>query len=144
MHSTLPDPDRQPEFYASVPAKRLMAWLIDVVLVGILTFVICMMTFGLLLLVFPIVFVAVDFTYRWMCLSLSSATLGMRLMVVEIRNGAGQRLSSSEAAAHTFFYMLCAAFVLPWILSVLMMVFGPRRQGLHDVLLGTGAMNRPG
>lgn len=144
MHTTLPDPIHQSEFYSGLPAKRLFAWLIDVILVGLLTFLIGAMTFGLLWFLWPIVFVAIDFTYRWLTLSTGSATLGMRVMAVQIRNGFGEKLSSGEAALHTLVFMVCAGFALPQIASILMMLFGPSHKGLHDVILGTAAINRPG
>lgn len=142
--NTLPDPDRQAEFYTSIPAKRLFAWIADVILVTILTFLVGVFTLGIGWLLFPIFYAVIDFTYRWLTLRSGSATLGMRLMSVEIRNGAGQRLDSGEAALHTLAYMVCAAFALPQLISILMIAIGPRKQGLHDLFLGTAAINRPG
>ncbi len=143
MTSTLPDPDRQSEFYRSIPAKRLLAWLVDVILVTLATFLVGIFTLGIGWLLFPIFYIAIDFTYRWLTISAGSATLGMRLMAIEIRNWSGQRLDGSEAALHTLVYMVCAAFALPQLISVLMIAFGGRGQGLHDLLLGTAAINRP-
>lgn len=144
MTSTLPDPDRQTEFYTSIPAKRFFAWIADVILVSLTTFLVGVFTLGIGWLLFPLFYLAIDFTYRWLTLKTGSATLGMRLMAIEIRNWSGQRLESQEAALHTLAYMVCAGFALPQFISILMIVFGPRKQGLHDILLGTAAINRPG
>ena len=141
---SLPDPDRQAEFYASVPAKRLLAWVIDIFLVGMTTFLLGVFTLGIAWLLFPIFYIAIDFIYRWLSLGNGSATLGMRLMAIEIRNRSGARLDRGEAAIHTLAFMVCAGFALPQLISVLLMAFGPRGQGLHDLLLGTAAINRPG
>lgn len=144
MTSTLPDPDRQTEFYNSIPGKRFFAWIADVILVTLTTILVGLFTLGIGWLLFPLFYIAIDFTYRWMTLRSGSATLGMRLMAIEIRNWAGQRLDSGEAAMHTLAYMVCAAFALPQLISIAMIVFGPRKQGLHDLFLGTAAINRPG
>ena len=142
--STLPDPVRQTEFYTSIPAKRFFAWIVDVILVSLATFLVGILTLGIGWLLFPLFYAVIDFTYRWFSLSSGSATLGMRLMAVEIRNWSGERLSSGEAAMHTLAYLVCLAVPLLQLLSVLMIALGPRRQGLHDILLGTAAINRPG
>jgi len=144
MSNALPDPDRQAEFYSSIPAKRLFAWMIDVLLVGMTTFLLGIFTLGIAWLLFPLFYLVIDFTYRWMTISAGSATLGMRLMAIELRNWSGQRLDRQEAALHTGAFLVCAAFALPQFISMLMMAFGPRRQGLHDLFLGTAAINRPG
>ena len=44
--------------------------------------------------------------------------------------------------AHTLFYTLSVAFVFPQVISVLMMVLGPRGQGLSDLVLGAVMVNR--
>jgi len=44
---------------------------------------------------------------------------------------------------HTFLFMLAFGFVLPQTISALMMILGARKQGLHDLFLGTVAINRP-
>lgn len=142
--STLPDPIHQSEFYSGIAAKRLFAWIIDVILVALLTFLVGVLTLGIGLFFFAVFFVAIDFTYRWLTLSAGSATLGMRMMAVEIRNGFGQRLNAGEAALHTLGFMISAAFFLPQMVSIAMMLFGPAHKGLHDVILGTAAINRPG
>ena len=142
--STLPDPDRQAEFYTSVPGKRLVAWLVDAFLVSVVTALIGILTLGIAWLFFPLFYAVIDFVYRWFTLASGSATLGMQLMAVEIRNWSGERLSSGEAALHTLAFLVCLAVPLLQLISIVLIAFGPRRQGLHDLLLGTTAINRPG
>lgn len=142
--SSLPDPIHQSEFYSGIPAKRLFAWIIDVILVTLLTFLIGVLTLGIGLLFFVVFYVVIDFLYRWFTMSAGSATLGMRMMAIEIRNGFGERLNAGEAALHTLGFMISAGFFLPQMASIAMMLFGPAHKGLHDVILGTAAINRPG
>ena len=54
----------------------------------------------------------------------------------------GYPLSGAMGFAHTLFYMISVAFVVPQIVSVLMMVMGKRGQGLSDVVLGAVLVNR--
>ncbi|MEM9319099.1 MAG: RDD family protein [Pseudomonadota bacterium] len=140
----LPDPETQTEFYHGVAFKRLLAWCVDTVLTLLATFLVGLFTFGLGWLFFPVFFFVINAIYRWVSLSSGSATLGMRLMAIEIRNAQGARLDSNEAALHTLGFLICSAFALPQLISAAMMAFGTRGQGLHDLFLGTTAINRPG
>ena len=63
--SGLPDPDYHAEFYADVPSKRLMAWVIDTILIAAVVFLISLTGFLLPLIIFPILFAIVGFLYRW-------------------------------------------------------------------------------
>lgn len=143
MSPALPDPDFDAEFYQGVPAKRLFAWVIDVVLVTLTTFLLGVVTLSLLWWVWPLVYLTVDFFYRAGSLATGSATLGMRLMSIELRGAHGGRLSTPEAVVHTLSYMVATAFVILQVISVAMMAFGARHQGLHDLVIGSAAINRP-
>ncbi|MEM9754684.1 MAG: RDD family protein [Pseudomonadota bacterium] len=144
MVQTLPDPETQAEFYAGVQLKRLLAWLVDAALIsaGVLAF--GLLTFGLGLLLFPLLSLAANFAYRALTLARFSATPGMWLMAIEIRNAQGQRLSGQEAVLHTVLHLACFALLLPQIASCVMVALRPRHDGLHDLPLGTTAINRPG
>lgn len=144
MSQRLPDPIRQPEFYASVPAKRLIAWIADVLAIFLITLALGVVTFTLAWFLFPLFYLATAFFYRWLSLAYGSATPGMRLMAIEIRDGAGQRLDQQTALLHTLGHLVSMAFALPMLISALMMALGPKGQGLHDLVLGTTAINRPG
>jgi uncharacterized RDD family membrane protein YckC len=87
-------------------------------------------------------YLVINFLYRWIGLARHSATLGMRVMGVEFRDMQGLRLSGGQAFAHTLFYALSVAFVLPQVISVLLIVFTARGQGLSDHVLGTVLINR--
>lgn len=143
MSNGLPDPQYDHAFYDGVPAKRLFAWVVDVILVTMLTFLLGLLTFSLLWWVWPLVFLSVDFLYRAGTIARGSATLGMRLMNVELRGPTGARLSQGEAVLHSLAYLVAMSMVLLQIISVLMMAMGARHQGLHDMLIGSAAINRP-
>ncbi|MBF9032153.1 RDD family protein [Rhodobacterales bacterium HKCCE3408] len=144
MTRTLPDPIHQAEFYSGVPFKRLLAWLFDTIVVIAITLILGLLTIGLLWLFFVPTLFVISFFYRWIGLTNRSATPGMRLMAIEIRNGAGLRLDSQEAMLHTLGYLVSSAIFPLQLVSVLMMATGARGQGLTDMILGTAAINRPG
>ena len=141
--AALPDPTFQPEFYAGTTTKRLIAWVVDTLLVLVLSTVFALMTFGIGFFVFPLVFLTVSVVYRIGTMAAGSATWGMRFAGVEIRNARGARLDGGEAALHTVLYLISVAFFLPQIASWALMLFGGKGQGLHDIVMGTAAINRP-
>ncbi|WP_424986207.1 RDD family protein [Microbulbifer sp. S227A] len=138
----LPDPDRQPEFYSSVPLKRLMAWVIDTILVMLL----CMA--GVLLTAFVGAFflgfmwIILSFCYRVVTIANGSATWGMRFVGIELRKADGNRFDMPMALAHTAGYTISITLPILQIISIVMMLTGARGQGLTDAFLGTVALNR--
>lgn len=144
MTSALPDPDRQAVFYDGIPAKRLFAWVVDVALIFIVMLLLGLLTLTLAWFLWPLFWIATSFLYRSLSIGTGSATLGMRLMNIELRNAQGHRLSGTEAMMHTAGYLICASFFLPQVLSLAMIALGQRHQSLPDTILGTAAINRPG
>ena len=140
--SALPDPDLHPAFYAGVPLKRALAWLVDVTLVAILCVLILPFTAFTGLFFFPVLMLTVGFLYRWITIANHSATWGMRLFAIEFRDADGQRFSSGTAFAHTAGYTISVVTAPLQLVSMGLMVFTARGQGLSDHLLGTTAVNR--
>ena len=62
--SHLPDPVRHQDFYAGVTVKRGRAWVIDSVLVAMLTALIVPFTAFTALLFLPLLYLTVGFVYR--------------------------------------------------------------------------------
>lgn len=143
MSHALPDPEHDHVFYDGVPAKRLFAWIVDVIVVTASTFVLGLLSLTLLWWVWPLAYLTIDFLYRTLSIASGSATLGMRLMNIELRGSGGARLTRAEAVLHTLCYMVAAGFVILQLISVVMIALGPRHQGLHDLLIGSAAINRP-
>lgn len=143
MFSTAyPDPVQQSRFYADVPVKRALAWLFDTMLIGFLVALLIPLTGFLALFFLGGLYVVVSFLYRWMGLASHSGTLGMRLMGLEFRDARGYRLGTAASFAHTLFYALSVAFVLPQIISVLLICLTSRGQSLSDLVLGVVLVNR--
>ncbi|WP_372605531.1 RDD family protein, partial [Actibacterium sp.] len=138
----LPDPDLHAEFYADVPTKRLIAFVVDTVLIVLLSLLVLPFTAFTGIFFFPVLMMLVGFVYRVATLAGGSATLGMRLSAIEMRDARGQRLGLFLAFWHTVLFSVFFASMLLQAASILMMLTGARAQGLHDLLLGTAAVNR--
>jgi uncharacterized RDD family membrane protein YckC len=138
----LPDPERQPEFYADVPVKRLLAWIVDIVLVAVLCLLALPFTAFTGIFFFPFLMLVVGLIYRTLTIAGGSATWGMRLMSIELRDRRGERLDFGQALLHTLGYSVSLAFPLLQAISIVLMLTGERRQGLTDLVLGTVMLNR--
>ncbi|MDQ1848227.1 RDD family protein [Gemmobacter fulvus] len=139
----LPDPDRQAEFYAGVPTKRALAWVVDTILIALITAVIVPFTVFTALFFLPLLYLLISFTYRVLTLAGGSATPGMRLMNVVMLTRNGERFDLATAFLHTLGYTLSIGTLLVQILSGFLMLTSARGQGLTDHILGTVAINRP-
>jgi uncharacterized RDD family membrane protein YckC len=141
-YSGLPDPEVQPEIYANIPAKRLIAWLVDMAVIGGLTVLVIPLTAFTGLFFIPALYLVLGFVYRVVTIANGSATLGMRLLAIEFRRSTGERFDGLYALLHTAGYTVSLAMPLLQVFSVALMVSTPRAQGLTDHILATAAVNR--
>ena len=138
----LPDPMTQPQFYRDVAAKRFFAWVIDTVLVGLISLLIVPFTAFVALFFFIGLMAIVGFMYRVVTLATGSATWGMRMMALEIRGPDGAQLDLGQAFLHTIGYTVSWAVAPLQLISVVLMMTSNRGQGLTDYVMGTAALNR--
>lgn len=138
----LPHPDHQPEFYDGVPLKRLIAWLVDTAVIAALSLIGLIFTAFTAIFFFALFYLIVGFVYRTATIAAGSATWGMRLAGIELRDAGGRPLDGGLALAHTLGYSVSIAFPVLQAISVLMMLLGARGQGLTDAVLGTVMLNR--
>jgi uncharacterized RDD family membrane protein YckC len=141
-HSHLPDPKTQPEFYESVVTKRLLAWVLDISMIACIIVPIFFFTLGLAFLIAAPLWLVISFLYRWATLSNRSATLGMRVMSIELRSARGQRLDGGTAFIHTLGYFLSSGMFLVQLVSIACMLASRRGQSLTDLALGTVMLNQ--
>ncbi|MCX7559969.1 RDD family protein [Sulfitobacter sp. F26204] len=137
-----PDPDILPQFYQGVPSKRLFAWVVDTVLVVAICLIIVPFTAFTGLFFFPLLMLVVGFIYRVATLASGSATWGMRLLSVELRQADDHPLEGTTALLHTLGYTISLAMPFLQLISIILMLTSARRQGLTDMILGTVALNR--
>lgn len=139
----LPNPEIDPQFYDAVPLKRLLAWLIDVVIVTAFVLAVVFLTFGFGIFAFPFIWLVTNFAYRVLTIASRSATWGMQFAGIELRNARGNRFDIAEAATHTVLYYLLNMAMIGQVISAGMMLLTDKGQGFHDYVLGTTAINRP-
>jgi len=144
LHDTwaLPDPETQPEFYADVPTKRLVAFVADTVVIVLLSLLVVPFTAFSGLFFFPFLMVVIGFAYRVVTIARGSATWGMRLVAIELRAADGRRFDLGLAFAHTLGLTISFALPLLQVASIVLMLTRPRGEGLSDLVLGTVALNR--
>jgi uncharacterized RDD family membrane protein YckC len=144
------DPRANPELFEGVLARRCMAFLIDLVIlavpvlfVAIFIFIFGLLTLGLgwaLYAVFYPAMVIWAVVYYGMTFgSAASATVGMRVMDIEMRTWYGAPAYFVLGAVHAVVYWLTVSFLTPFILLVAF--FNDRRRLLHDMLVGTVVIN---
>ncbi|AFO87898.1 RDD family protein [Phaeobacter inhibens] len=140
--TALPDPDYQADFYQFVASKRLFAWLMDSVLITLLASVAVVFTAFTGLFIWPLLYLVIGFIYRAVTIAAGSATWGMLIAGIELRDLSGRKLDGQGALLHTAGYSISMAFPVLQIISILMMLMSARGQGLTDAVLGTVMLNR--
>lgn len=144
------DPATQPELFEGVLARRIVAFLIDFIVIAIPIVLAAMFIFA-----FGIVTLGLGFALYWLLppatviwaicyfgLTLggeSSATIGMRAMDLEMRTWYGARSYFVLGAVHAIVFWFSVSALTPFVLLVAF--FNERRRLLHDILLGTVVIN---
>ncbi len=148
MNDMLPDPETAPELFEGVLTRRVLAFCIDVIiLAGIMAIAASVaviggiFTLGLGLLATPLILLFSIVLYYGATLGSSRrATVGMQLMDIVLTPTHGLPLDGWRAFAHPLVYWLTCWVLPPFSLAVAL--FTPRRQLLHDLLLGTLMVRR--
>ena len=141
------NPDTHPELFESVLSKRIVAFIIDAILIvllmvpaALMILILGVLTLGIAWLLFPLLFAIVALGYCALTLGgRASATPGMRVVGVEMRTWNGQGMFPLLAVMHALIFWFSCGILTPLVLLV--GLFTPRRQLLHDLLLGVVALN---
>ena len=144
------DPVANPELFEGVVARRVVAFLIDflilsipVVFMSMFIFVIGIVTFGLGFLFYGLLWPAMviwALTYYGLTLGgPASATIGMRAMDIEMRTWYGAPAYFVLGAVHAVVFWITVSMLTPFVLLVCL--FNERRRCLHDILVGTVIIN---
>src|SRR5262249_38380151 len=140
------DPDTNPELFEGVVLRRAFAFVIDVIIIAIPVAILALfillfglVTFGLgwllLWLLHPATIVWALLYYGFTLGSPASATIGMRLMGIQLRTWYGAPCYFVLGAVHAIAYWVSVSILTPLVLIVCF--FDRRRRLLHDFLLGT-------
>lgn len=144
------DPATHPELFEGVLARRLMAFVIDLFVVAIpilflaiLIFVFGVVTLGFGWLLFWLVSpISVIWAIVYFGMTLGgprSASIGMRVMEIEMRTWYGAPAYFVLGAIHVVAFWFSVSFFTPLVLLVCF--FNQRRRLLHDIVLGTIIVN---
>jgi len=129
--------------YEGVRTRRVIAVMIDYLIVALLTipvailvFFLGILTLGLGWVLFSVLVPAVALLYIWNTLgSADQATTGMKLMGVRLDRLDGRPIDGLTAVVHTVLFWAGNVILTPLILLVAL--FSDRKRTLHDLLLGT-------
>jgi uncharacterized RDD family membrane protein YckC len=144
------DPWSQPELFRGVLTRRAFAFLIDLVVLSIP--VILAVIF---IAVFGVVTLGLGWVLFWLVSPASviwalvyygaslggphSATIGMRMMDLQMRTWYGAPSYFVLGAMHAVAFWVSVSFLTPLVLLV--GLFNGRRRLLHDIVLGTVVIN---
>jgi len=136
-----PDPLDDPDLYDGITLRRVVAYLVDLLVIGALWIA---AWFGLsflaalslgLLLPFKIFALAVlPLAYHTFFIGRNGGTPGMRLLDVEVRTWTGLPPNYVQAFLHTVMFYASVSLTV-WLILV-MVFFDDRRRTLHDMLAG--------
>jgi len=146
------DPVANPELFEGVLARRLIAFMIDVVIIllpvlfaAIFIFVLGLVTFllgwALFWLLYPAAIVWALVYCGWTLGGPASATIGMRMMDLEMRTWYGAPAYFVLGAVHAIAFWVTMSVLTPLVLVIGLL--NERRRLLHDILLGTVVINNP-
>mgnify|MGYP001566986497 CR=1 FL=1 len=142
-HTAHPDPILQEDFYADTPMKRLFAWFVDMIIIVLLSAAVVPFTAFTGVFFFPLLVLVIGFAYRVITLTGGSATIGMRLLSIQLRNQHGEKFGLGEAALHTLGYSVSMGMPLIQVVSIILMMTTSRKQGLTDIVMGSVMINKP-
>lgn len=144
------DPQSQPELFRGVLTRRVFAFLIDLVVLTV-----PVILGYLFIAVFGIVTLGLGWMLFWLAWPATvvwavvyygaslggphSATLGMRVMDLELRTWYGAPGYFVLGAMHAVLFWVSISFLTPLVLLV--GLFNGRRRLLHDYVLGTVVIN---
>ena len=144
------DPDVEPELFRGVLTRRIFAFLIDLVVLSV------PVVFGYVFIaVFGLLTLGLGWMLFWLAWPASvvwavvyygaslggphSATVGMRVMDLELRTWYGAPGYFVLGAMHAVLFWVSISFLSPLVLLV--GLFNSRRRLLHDIVLGTVVIN---
>lgn len=144
----LPDPSTAPELFDGLLTRRATAYIIDLILMSFLVMAISLVgailgffTFGLawVSLVFAVP-AAIILYYAATLGSHRRATVGMQMMDIVLTPTRGQPLDGWMAFLHALVFWI--TIWISWPVTLLFALFTPRRQMIHDFIMGTLMVRR--
>ncbi|MBB4050824.1 putative RDD family membrane protein YckC [Devosia subaequoris] len=146
----LPDPSTAPELFDGLLTRRATAYVIDVILMSFLVLVLVISLVGAILgfFTFGLAWVSLVFAvpaaiilyYAATLGSPRRATVGMQMMDIVLTPTRGQPLDGWMAILHALVFWI--TIWISWPVTLLFALFTPRRQMIHDFIMGTLMVRR--
>lgn len=129
--------------YDGVRTRRILAFVTDYIIVGllmipcaVLVFLLGLVTLGFGWALFGVLFPLVALIYVGMTMGgRAQATLGMRMMAIRLERLDGARIDPLIAVVHTVLFWAGNVILTPLILIATLIL--DRKRTVHDLLLGT-------
>ena len=145
---TLPDPASAPELFEGVLTRRVVAFFIDMAIIGLLTIILTaiglvvgLLTLGLGWLAFAILIpLAILGYYAFTLGSPMRATVGMNVMDLVLTPTRGRPLDGWKILIHPLIFWITVW--IAWPVSLLVALLTPRREMVHDLVTGTLMLRR--
>ena len=144
------DPYLHPELFRGVSTRRVFAFLIDLIVISV-----PVILGYIFIAVFGVVTLGIGWALFWLAWPASviwaivyygaciggphSATVGMRVMDLELRTWYGAPGYFVLGAMHAVLFWVSISFLTPFV--VVVGLFNGRRRLLHDIVLGTVVIN---
>ena len=143
-----PDPLADPSFYDGIRSRRVFAYLIDlavILLIGTAVWIALalagVVSFGLLMPLVPLGVAIVPVAYHTLMVGSSgAATIGMRILDLEVRSWTGARPSLLQAFLMAVLFY--ASVGVTGFFILLVSLFNGRGRTLHDLLSGSIVVRR--
>lgn len=147
-NTTLPDPQTAPELFDGVLTRRVVAYLIDLAIIGFIALVVSfvgmilgLFTFGLAWLTLPVIVpLAVLGYYAATLGSPMRATVGMNVMDIVLTPTRHTPLDGWAILIHPVAFWITVW--VAWPISLVFALFTPRQQMVHDYVAGTLMLRR--
>jgi len=148
MNPPLPDPNSAPELFAGILRRRAIAFLIDLAVLFVIVSVVVVagvimgfLTMGAawLALLFALPLSIIGY-YAATLGSARRATIGMAMMDIVLTPTRGLPMDGWRAFLHPLVFWL-TLWILPPV-SLLLALFTPRHQLLHDLIVGALMVRR--
>ena len=146
--AALPDPETAPHLFEGVLTRRVIAFVVDVVLLAMIVACICVVgfiagffSFGVAWLFVPIVipFAIVGYYSRTLG-SPTRATVGMSMMDIVLVPARGYPLDGWKILVHPLVFWITVW--VAWPISLVVALMTPRRQMVQDLVTGTLMLRR--
>lgn len=142
------DPDTRPDLFEGILSRRIVAFVVDAILIfllmvpaALIVFILGFLTFTLAWwILFPPLFAIVALGYVGLTLGgPRSSTVGMRMTGIEMRTWNGGTMFMLLAVMHALIFWFSVGLLTPLVLLVGLFTY--RKQLLHDLLLGVVMVN---